>query len=74
MKSRKLRKMSREGWLGGVCAGMGYWLGCPVWVIRLLWFLTAWFYGFGILVYVLLWVFLPTWEHTPDDYQEVTGD
>ena len=74
LSSRKLRKMDDESWIGGVCAGVGYWVGCPVWIVRLVWFLTTWLYGFGLIVYLLLWIFLPEWESTPQDYQKVTGD
>ena len=72
--SRKLRKMSDEAWIGGVCAGWGYWAGCPVWLIRLVWFLNSLFYRFGSVVDVLLRNFLPAWEETPEDFEEVTGD
>lgn len=74
LSQRKLRKIYDKGLIGGVCAGVGYWLGFPVWIVRLVWFLTAWLSGFGLGVYILLWIFLPEWESTPQDYQEITGD
>lgn len=72
--SRKLRKVSDESWVGGVCAGIAYYLGCPTWIVRLVWFLAVFVYGFGGSAYILLWIFLPEWDSTPQDYQEVTGD
>ena len=31
----KLRRIKGKHWLGGVCAGMGYWLRVPTWLLRL---------------------------------------
>lgn len=71
---RKLRAVSEHEWIGGVCAGMAYWLGVPVWLTRLVWACTILFVGVGLLSYILLWIFMPEWEKTPSDYEEVTGD
>ncbi|KPJ85534.1 hypothetical protein AMJ57_02745 [Parcubacteria bacterium SG8_24] len=60
-------------WLGGVCAGLAYWIGCPTWIVRLVWFLVAWFYGAGLLVYLLLWLFVPAKDSVPPDYVRRTG-
>jgi len=30
--------------------------------------------GFGLVAYILLWVFLPEWEAVPSDYEAITGD
>lgn len=51
-KSRKV--------LGGVCAGMAHYFSIdPVWV-RLIFALLFLGYGFGILIYIILWIVLPT--------------
>jgi hypothetical protein len=35
--TRKLRKVADDNaWIGGVCAGIAYWLGIPAWILRLL--------------------------------------
>ncbi|HEX5168577.1 MAG TPA: PspC domain-containing protein, partial [Cyclobacteriaceae bacterium] len=45
--------------LGGVCAGLGYYLNVdPVW-IRLLFALFTATYGIGLLVYVVMWIAMP---------------
>ncbi len=71
---RKLRKLPQESMIGGVCSGVAYWLGVPVWIVRLVWVISALFMGFGFGLYILLWIFLPTWDETPLDFKEVTGD
>ena len=72
--SRKLRKMESEAWFVGVCSGMAYFIGLPAWIVRLVWFCSIWFAGTGLGLYIILWIFVPAWESTPDDYDEVTGE
>jgi len=61
--------------LGGVCAGAAYALGWPVWLVRLLWLSAAMLSdGYFSWVYILLWIFLPSWDKTPEDFDKVTGD
>lgn len=70
---RKLRRVTDEEWIGGVCAGFAYWLGFPAWLIRLFWFLAVCSAGVGLVAYVLLWIFMPKWDCTPADFEKVTG-
>jgi phage shock protein PspC (stress-responsive transcriptional regulator) len=35
-RSRKLCKDPLNGWIFGICAGIAWWLGVKIWVIRLL--------------------------------------
>lgn len=73
--NRKLRRtVYNDAWFGGVCAGVAYWIGCPVWIVRLVWTVAIVGYGFGLLAYILLFIFLPVWEKTPADFHQVTGD
>jgi phage shock protein PspC (stress-responsive transcriptional regulator) len=69
----KLRRIHGKHWLGGVCAGIGYWLGFPTWLVRLLWTLLLLAYGLGGILYILLWIFMPIWDRVPDDYEERAG-
>ena len=71
--TRKLRKIPGKKWIGGVCAGIGYALGVPAWAVRLVVTFSVVFYGFGALLYILLWIFMPAWEETPADYDAVAG-
>ena len=70
---RKLRCVTEEEWIGGVCAGLAYWLGIPTWIVRLLWVFEFFIFGVGFFAYILLWIFMPNWEETPGDYEDVSG-
>lgn len=54
-------KRSRsDRWLGGVCGGIGRSTGMESWIWRLIFaalFICA---GAGLLVYLLLWIFVPS--------------
>ncbi len=69
----KLKRITEHGKIAGVCAGFAYWLGAPVWIVRLIWAFTIFFMGWGLLLYILFWIFMPEWEKTPADFKEVTG-
>jgi phage shock protein PspC (stress-responsive transcriptional regulator) len=71
--TRKLRKVPDKKWIGGVCAGVAYWAALPAWVVRLVLTLSVLFMGFGFLLYILLWIFMPAWDQTPEDYEAVAG-
>ena len=54
------RRSRSDRWLGGVCGGMARSTGMAAWVWRLLFaalFICA---GAGLLLYVLLWIFVPS--------------
>lgn len=70
---RRLRKIPEKKWIGGVCAGIAYALGAPAWLVRLLLTVSVLCFGFGVLLYILLWIFMPAWEETPADYDAVAG-
>ena len=55
-----LRRSRSDRWLGGVCGGIGRATGVESWVWRLIF--TALFVcgGFGLLIYLLLWIFVPS--------------
>ena len=54
-----LRRSGDDRWLGGVCGGIALTTGMPSWVWRLLFTVLVLFGGTGILVYLLLWFFVP---------------
>ena len=84
---RKLQRATKEhSWLGGVCGGIAYRFGTPVWFVRFMWIFIPLIYGFGILgyvggtvlsffavlLYLSLWTFLPVWKKLPSDFEEIT--
>jgi phage shock protein PspC (stress-responsive transcriptional regulator) len=53
------RRARTDRWLGGVCGGIGRITGMPSWTWRLLFVVLVLFAGTGILVYLLMWIFVP---------------
>jgi phage shock protein C len=54
-----LRRSRMDRWLGGICGGIARATGVESWIWRLIFvalFLAA---GSGILLYILLWIFVP---------------
>jgi len=57
-----LRRSSTDRWFGGVCGGIARSTGIASWLWRLLFAVLFIFAGAGLLVYLLLWIFVPS-EH-----------
>ncbi len=59
---RKAKKLYRDGsdkFLGGVSSGMAHYLSVDVIWVRIGWLIAAFGFGFGFLVYPILWILLP---------------
>jgi phage shock protein PspC (stress-responsive transcriptional regulator) len=54
------RRSRTDRWLGGVCGGIGRSTGVESWVWRLLFTVLFICGGIGVLVYLLLWIFVPS--------------
>ncbi|WP_432379598.1 PspC domain-containing protein [Duganella sp. P38] len=54
-----LRRSRSDRWLGGVCGGLGRISGVESWIWRVLFVLFVVTFGFGIAIYILLWIFVP---------------
>ena len=54
-----LRRSRTDRWIGGVCGGIARATGVESWIWRLV--LTALFFfgGVGVVIYLLLWIFVP---------------
>ncbi|WP_310385339.1 PspC domain-containing protein [Roseateles sp.] len=55
----ELRRSVDDRWIGGVCGGIAKLTGIESWLCRLLLTVLALFAGSGVLVYILLWIFVP---------------
>ena len=55
----ELRRSLDDRWIGGVCGGIAKITGIESWLCRLLLTVLALFAGSGLLVYILLWIFVP---------------
>jgi phage shock protein PspC (stress-responsive transcriptional regulator) len=57
-----LRRSRSDRWLGGVCGGLAQSFGLEAWLWRLAFAVLALFGGTGVLLYLLLWIFVPDTE------------
>jgi phage shock protein C len=58
-KVNALRLSANDKWLGGVCGGLARATGLESWVWRLIFAVLFLFGGTGLVVYLLLWIFVP---------------
>lgn len=58
MSEKKLSR-SNNKMIGGVCAGIAEYLGLDPTIVRIVWVLLLFFAGFGILLYLILWIVMP---------------
>jgi phage shock protein C len=56
---QRLSKSRDDCWIGGVCGGLGMHTSIPSWVWRVLFSLLFFCFGTGLLLYILLWIFMP---------------
>jgi phage shock protein PspC (stress-responsive transcriptional regulator) len=54
------KRSRNDRWFGGVCGGIARSTGVDAWVWRLLFAVLFIFAGAGLLVYLLLWLFVPS--------------
>jgi len=54
-----LRRSHSDRWLGGVCGGLGKASGMESWIWRLVFVLFTVTFGFSLLIYLLMWIFVP---------------
>ena len=52
-------KSEKDRWIGGICGGLGEHTAVPSWIWRLLFALLFLVCGTGLLIYILLWIFVP---------------
>jgi phage shock protein C len=58
----ELARFSRrreDRWLGGVTGGLAVATDIPVWAWRILFVLLALLNGVGVVLYLLMWIFVP---------------
>jgi phage shock protein C len=55
----QLTRSRSDRMIGGVCGGLGKHTDLPTWAWRVIFCLTLLYFGAGVLIYLLLWMFLP---------------
>ena len=56
---RDFQRSRTDRWIGGVCGGLAVVTDIPAWSWRILFVLLGLLHGLGIVVYLLLWIFVP---------------
>jgi phage shock protein PspC (stress-responsive transcriptional regulator) len=64
--TKKLFRDSDNAMLGGVASGIGKYFSIDVNIIRVAFFAITFFYGFGIVLYLFLWLLLPEAKTSAD--------
>ncbi|MFA6107261.1 MAG: PspC domain-containing protein [Candidatus Latescibacterota bacterium] len=60
--TRRLMRSRTDSMVGGVCGGLGEYMGVDSTLVRLFFVLLAWGMGMGVLAYLVLWVIVPRQE------------
>ncbi len=68
----RLYRDADDQMIGGVCSGIAKYFGIDPLVVRIVFLLSLLIGGFGIVAYVLLWIFLPE-ARTTAEKVEMTG-
>jgi phage shock protein PspC (stress-responsive transcriptional regulator)/DNA-binding XRE family transcriptional regulator len=56
----QVTKSATDKKVGGICGGLGDNTSVPSWCWRILFVASSFIYGFGIGIYILLWIFMPS--------------
>jgi len=72
-RSKKLYRDGSDKFLGGVSSGMAHYLSIDVIWVRIGWLIAAFGFGFGFIVYPLLWILLPE-ANTTAEKLEMEGE
>ena len=72
-RNKKLYRDGSDKFLGGVSSGMAHYLNVDVIWIRIAWLIAAFGFGFGFIVYPLLWILLPE-ANTTAEKLEMEGE
>jgi len=67
--SKKLFRDIDDKFLGGVCSGLAHYVGMDIIWMRIIWLILFFFYGTGVLIYILLWILIPSAETTAEKLQ-----
>ena len=60
MDNRRLTRLESDRMVAGVCSGLGRYLNIDATIVRLIFVLMLLLGGNGLLVYVILWIVMPS--------------
>ena len=61
----RLSRSTTDRVIGGVCGGLGAHTGLPSWAWRVIFCISVFYFGIGLLFYLLLWIFIPAGSTAP---------
>ena len=56
---KKLYLSDTDKKIGGVCGGLAQYFDIDPIIVRIIWFVAAFFYGIGIIPYLAFWIIVP---------------
>ena len=56
---KKLYLSDTDKKIGGVCGGLAQYFDIDPTIVRIIWFVAAFFYGIGIIPYLAFWIIVP---------------
>lgn len=59
MEPKRLYRSKNDRVLGGVCGGLGNFLGIDPVIVRVLWAVSFFVGGVGLLAYLIAWIIIP---------------
>ena len=62
MDNRRLTRLESDRMVAGVCSGLGRYLNIDATIVRLIFVLMFLLGGHGLLVYIILWIVMPSDE------------
>jgi phage shock protein PspC (stress-responsive transcriptional regulator) len=71
--NKRMYRDSDHSYIAGVCSGLGEFFGTDPIVIRILFIVLLCLHGFGLLLYIVLWIALPR-AITPKQKLEMKGE
>ncbi len=68
---RKLYRSEKDKMIGGVCGGLGEYFNIDSTIVRLVFALIVLYGGSGLILYIILWIVVPTESQAKSSSEEV---
>jgi phage shock protein PspC (stress-responsive transcriptional regulator) len=74
MDNRRLTRCESDRMVAGVCSGLGHYLNIDPTIVRLIFVLMFLLGGHGLLVYIILWIVMPSDNKSQSVVEVKTND
>jgi len=72
--TNRLYRSEKDKIIGGVCGGIAEYLNIDPVIVRILFALAVISEGFGLMLYIILWIVLPSEDSINKDHNEVVQE